>query len=625
MIFGEDGVDLPDELLEAQADGRLVLFVGAGISARAYQSQSPESFYPLFPALVEEVSGRLGRALSMDEQRDIESGYSDRVLGSLDTNAGEVGRIAAEILSEQFASKRTDCHRAVIRLANASGFPKIVTTNFDRLLERALEEEGLASSPEWRITVAPWLPPIRRFGGVCYLHGRVDAPDDFVLTDRQIGRAYMDEGWALRFAHAMFRERDVLFLGYSLDDPPLRYLSLALEGGAASRRWALVRDPGDESVRRSEQSSWERRNVTPIWFPSQNEDFRALERTIGEWTASIARTFLDRRNVLSFLGEADPIDLPPHQLAVARYYLRQGAALRDFARSGLHQGWLEKLLDWGLLADVLTSETKTSSAAGALIARVADWLAEDPVKVCGLLAKYRYTIDPSVLDELCRGDNVTRLPIEVFRQVLEFFRPAIERSPSVFGFRFVEQIVDRLTREGCIDDALWILGLVLRVQSSVLVQRSFEYEYARVEGRPTEGISSMYLRFDLRFADQLANHHLKKVVKKTLVPNVSIVGTRALHWLTSRLLDIRATENRGSPRNVGADFVRSAIETHEQDKYRDDPVNSLIVAIRDIWEALHDVQANDAREVCEYWRSIQDPIVERLRIHGLRKMVEAST
>jgi hypothetical protein len=53
--------------------------------------------------------------------------------------------------------------------------------------------------------MAPFLPPVRRFSGICYLHGSVDGPNDMVLTDKDIGRAYMDEGWALRFAHSMFQ------------------------------------------------------------------------------------------------------------------------------------------------------------------------------------------------------------------------------------------------------------------------------------------------------------------------------------------------------------------------------------------------------------------------------------
>ena len=61
-----------------------------------------------------------------------------------------------------------------------------------------------------------------------------------VLTDKDIGRAYMDEEWALRFAHSIFQQFDVLFVGYSLEDPPLRCLSLALEGGAEQGRWALI-------------------------------------------------------------------------------------------------------------------------------------------------------------------------------------------------------------------------------------------------------------------------------------------------------------------------------------------------------------------------------------------------
>jgi hypothetical protein len=105
----------------------------------------------------------------------------------------------------------------------------LINSRFDpkRSALRAVDAEGLKTEGKWNIDIAPLLPPIRRFHGICYLHGCVDEPQDMVLTEKDIGRAYMDEGWALRF---IFQRFDVLFVGYRLEDPPLRYLSLALEG-----------------------------------------------------------------------------------------------------------------------------------------------------------------------------------------------------------------------------------------------------------------------------------------------------------------------------------------------------------------------------------------------------------
>jgi len=133
----------------------------------------------------------------------------------------------------------------------------------------------------------------------------------------------MDEGWALRFAHSNFQRFDVLFVGYRLEDPPLRYLSLALEGITVRERWALVPDPGPDGPKKTQtEQDWQRRHVDPIWYSAKAGDYRALERTINAWGKDNSRSFLDRRNLLADIGKSKPNHLKPHDLNRAKFFYR---------------------------------------------------------------------------------------------------------------------------------------------------------------------------------------------------------------------------------------------------------------------------------------------------------------
>jgi hypothetical protein len=232
MRFTSDNVDICDEIINRLGNNDLAVFVGAGVSAKAYPDQRENTYYPTFKELVYEIAGELGKSLTEQEKRSVEQGFSDRILGEWEGHGDDVHSIAARILSENQDGQRIDLHQAIIRLFPEGSDPKIITTNFDNLLIRAIEQEGYTGDPRWKVYEAPSLPPANkdRFKGICFLHGRANDPKEMILTDKDIGRAYMDEGWALRFAHSLFRNFNVLFLGYSLEDPPLRYLSLALEG-----------------------------------------------------------------------------------------------------------------------------------------------------------------------------------------------------------------------------------------------------------------------------------------------------------------------------------------------------------------------------------------------------------
>jgi hypothetical protein len=623
MIFNNDEVNLPERLLQALTSDRLVVFVGAGVSAKAYPAQPADTFYPNFADLAHQIAVRLTRKPSADEEKYIDEGFIDRVLGEWDDDSGDVRRHAAGILTVNEPGQRIDLHRSIVRLFAGDLTPRVVTTNFDRLLVRARDAEGFATDMRWRISLAPSLPPAKRFQGICCLHGTVDDPAEMVLTDKDIGRAYMDENWALRFAHAMFQNFDVLFIGYSLEDPPLRYLSLALEGATRQARWALVPDPLGTADKVRVERMWKRRHVEPIWYRANAGDYRALERTISDWGADNARTFINRKGVLSEFGKAKPDHLPPHELSRARFFLQDPPSLRDFAKDPLDVGWYDRLEEWGCLDFVLKANGAEKETDSVLLNRLVQWIASDPTGMLGKILKYRLTLQPAFFDEFCRvyeGGAVT-VDRKSLLQILEFLRPAIERgSPIRFGFLFVEKLLARLFDEGYVEYGIWLFTRCFDTRSTVTTGPSFAKQYANLEGQDTSALPETELRYDLGFVDQLSDHRAKELFAKVLRSRVTSIGGPLIHALTLKLVEISSFERLEG--DLESHHKRSAIEPNDQDRYRHSPQDAVLDLLRDCWEALLVVDRRAAGKVAEGWKSITHGLVERLAIHATRRLLE---
>jgi hypothetical protein len=56
----------------------------------------------------------------------------------------------------------------------------------------------------------------------------VGALNNLVLSSGDFGLAYLTERWASRFVAELFRTYITCFVGYSIDDPVLRYMVDAL-------------------------------------------------------------------------------------------------------------------------------------------------------------------------------------------------------------------------------------------------------------------------------------------------------------------------------------------------------------------------------------------------------------
>lgn len=293
MQFITHGPDIPDELLQAHEEGRVVFFCGAGISYPAG--------LPNFEGLVEEIYRLNETTRSDSEQRVFGRGQFDATLDLLERRIpGQrlaVRHALAHALKPNLRRKgATDTHTALLRLARSrDGALRLVTTNFDRVFHTAAKRTG----QEFQAYAAPMLPIPKnsRWNGLVYLHGllpeKVDdtALNRLVVTSGDFGLAYLTERWAARFVSELFRNYVVCFVGYSINDPVMRYMMDALAadhmlGENTPKVWALGDyEPGQEH---SKTIEWKAKNVTPILYqvPADSHDHSALYMTLQAWAST---------------------------------------------------------------------------------------------------------------------------------------------------------------------------------------------------------------------------------------------------------------------------------------------------------------------------------------------------
>lgn len=290
MQFIVDGPDIPDALLQAHEEGRVVFFCGAGISYPAG--------LPGFKGLVEKIYRLNGTALSDIEREAFDRGQFDATLDLLERRLpGQrlaVRRALAEALKPELRRKGAiDTQAALLRLARGrDGAVRLVTTNFDRIFHAAAKRTGQT----FQTYAAPMLPIPKnsRWDGLVYLHGllpeRTDATalNRLVVTSGDFGLAYLTERWAARFVSELFRNYVVCFVGYSINDPVLRYMMDALAadrmlGEVTPQAWALGDcKPGEE---RRATIEWEAKGVTPILYSTSAGSYphSALHHTLRAW------------------------------------------------------------------------------------------------------------------------------------------------------------------------------------------------------------------------------------------------------------------------------------------------------------------------------------------------------
>jgi hypothetical protein len=345
MRFIANGPDIPEDLLIARDKGDVIFFCGAGVS-------QANAHLPNFERLGRDVIRILGSAQDSSARKLLEKALeigrvagvggllaTDRVFGLLEREfeVADVRAAVAEAIQPQ-KGYGLDAHRTMLDLATSRGVTRLVTTNFDLLFEECdptLPRSGPPRLPDPRSD--------REFRGIIHLHGRVDEEyasphdDEFVVSSADFGRAYLSDGWATRFIQTLLARFQIVFVGYTADDPPVQYLleALNLSAGSRSKLFAFQEGDSDEAA-----ALWEHKGVQAISFDSRN-GFGPLWDTLTAWAAR-------SRNVDEWYAEliakaaAGPAALDPHiRGQVARVLsTREGAHRIATAEHTLAAEWL---------------------------------------------------------------------------------------------------------------------------------------------------------------------------------------------------------------------------------------------------------------------------------------------
>ncbi|HMS15229.1 MAG TPA: SIR2 family protein [Planctomycetota bacterium] len=228
MQFVPGGPDIPDQLIQDHADGKVVFFCGAGISI-------PLGL-PNFEQLVDGMVCHVGEPLNEDENEDkrlkrydsVIRQYESRLVGGRHAFRRHLGKL---LTARQPSRSLLRTHRALLDLSRTNdGRTRLISTNQDRIFEEVAN---------FYPTVGPHIitatPQSQGWDGLVYLHGRLppglepDLLDQLILSEKDFGRAYLLEGGHARFVANVLRDQIICFVGYSVDDPILSYMTVGSE------------------------------------------------------------------------------------------------------------------------------------------------------------------------------------------------------------------------------------------------------------------------------------------------------------------------------------------------------------------------------------------------------------
>jgi hypothetical protein len=160
-------------------------------------------------------------------------------------------------------------------------FPMVLTTNFDRLMERAFEDAGKAPSVsgyERRAVAEDLRRPTPSQPLVYKLHGSIDAPHTMIVTEDDVigflACLLLRDPDLPSIVKQVFESHSLLFVGYGLKDWNIRVLMRAIRGKTLSSPpemscFAIQRRPEEENLAKE----WE----TTVMYWGRRESLKCFD------------------------------------------------------------------------------------------------------------------------------------------------------------------------------------------------------------------------------------------------------------------------------------------------------------------------------------------------------------
>ncbi|VVD99898.1 MULTISPECIES: SIR2 family NAD-dependent protein deacylase [Pandoraea] len=204
------------EIAYAAASNSLCLFTGTGFSKAITNNKAP-SWRELLEGccdLLPDPDGVRNALFPVDGKNQLSL---EEVAQIIFIKCCDVGVDLRGEIAKGIASIDLDGDNSVISEFLEKNAARIVTTNYDKLVER-LVSENLCHS------LSPGLPIPRSMAKtkVYHLHGSVDSPANMVVTSDDYFRFINSESYFSRKLSTLLHENTVVIIGYSLGDTNLK-------------------------------------------------------------------------------------------------------------------------------------------------------------------------------------------------------------------------------------------------------------------------------------------------------------------------------------------------------------------------------------------------------------------
>ena len=648
MQFVANGPDVPDELIQAQETGNVVFFCGAGISVPAN--------LPLFKGLVDQIyqhplinEGYLitknGFRKSLPHQAEklaYESKFFDRTLYHLEKRLGSENNSVRHALQRILLDTKDNpdfaLHEAILDLSHDKNENiRVVTTNYDHCFH--INTDRLVPQD-----VAPKLsvPKIHKWNSLVYLHGKIDTDSDpngrnLVVTSSDFGVAYLTERWASRFCAELFRNFVIVFIGYSLGDPIMRYLtdSIAAEEHACPSdywkpRYAFAPDKDNEI---EEKSRWESYGIKPILY-SSNTGHSLLHSTIKEWADSYKQGITGKEYILKSLVTDSPITPFENNLKVDRVtsILRELDTPKHEELTGCYAkmfleskpippiGWLSVLDQYNLL-----SRSNYGSLEVPPVNSVYDSFTQNPDRISYYLWCWmtKHLKEQQLVDYvISHGGNLH----PAFKNLIKMeinnsdIPQAYKEFWNLIVWRNIENINNRydiglyaLGRQSSDTTGFWMtilqaLSPCIRLNSALSSGKDDSQENDKPAGLRSLVSADVVIQGILEIQnafDECESY-----------PDGFIQYLPQLVLYLKEALDIRCIVRGCSRDNDWSNLEIPSIADHPQNNYSRS-WTYLVILNRDLLEAADKSKFRLADAILELWKSFEYPIFRRLTIHAL--------
>ena len=632
--------DIPLEVLNAQEKDRLIFFCGAGISRPAG--------LPDFGELVNETYKRLRDVPNTLEKEAINKNLYDRALDLLERRYQKPDRADNYLVRKNIIEclkldslSNVNTHKAILELAKTKdGGVRLVTTNFDKgfLFANAELNKSLDSAPKLPV------PKPHKWNSLVHIHGIIDEKIDpngknLVITSGDFGAAYLTERWASRFVSEIFRHFTVIFVGYSIEDPVIRYITDAIaadqRSGYEQANSSYVLAETDDSNSQFTRAVWEAKGVIPILYQSENQH-AYLHDTLIKWAEHRRDGLRAIERIIKTKAPYPPLHpFDDEEIKEIIEIIKEQANIYEKEPSGYPARvfselepippieWLPVFDQYGLL-DLPAKPSQCSPVVvnypypnvtlpNSVTWNLWKWLSKhlEQRLLVGWVIDKGGLLHPGLLDLIQRKLKNETSPSEPY---LSFWRIIT----SDFILRDNQEdityhnIISSLGRNA---DELIYSEFVLLLQPRLQLRRYYELPDEFMDSGNEGDYQESTRLYDADVVILLSEWNFSQLKECEnypgfLVPILADI-TQALN-ATMRLWDYLEHANRLYDRSS---LDMASIAPHSQNSRLDNWV-ILIELCRDVWDACFKVDPVQAKTILNLWKSIDYPVFRRLMLYA---------